>query len=352
MRNEKKMILAAILAGCVALGGCAPQAEDAEAVEEKNVVTGTVECKEVYVRAKIAGYLTDIPVVEGQEVQEGDLLFSSDRRDVEVKQTQASGTREAAAGTADAAAGQMEAAQKAIDAAQALIDKASANVSLLETEYVKYQELYAMDAVAEDTMDKLTTQLDAARLDMQAAIAQKEAAQGQYEAAQGQYQAALGQLSAANGVLAEVALNLDQTSQYAPCNGTVTMISSSVGELIGSGTTIVTLTDYSDRWIIANVDEYALGNLQLGQEVPLTSKAYPDKVFKGKIINISKNPDFAIKKSTNELNDQDVVTYEVKIALTEDADIMLYPGMLVSVDLDGAKAIKETSEAVKAGEAE
>lgn len=343
MRKEKMTVLAMVLAGCMAFGGCASQAADGSA-DAGNIVTGTVECKEVYVRAKIAGYLTDIPITEGQEVSEGDLLFSSDRRDVEVKQTQA-------AGTVSAAAGQMEAAEKAINAAQALIDKATANVTLLETEYVKYQELYAMDAVAEDTMDKLTTQLEAARLDMQAAMAQKEAAEGQY-------QAAAGQLSAAQGVLAEVNLNLDQTSQYAPCNGTVTMISSSVGELIGSGTTIVTLTDYSDRWIMANVDEYAIGKLEIGQELPLTSKAYPDTVFHGTIVNVSKNPDFAIKKSTNELNDQDVVTYAVKIALSEEDDITLYPGMLVSVDLDGVadaqstqntETVQETNEA---GEAE
>ena len=140
-----------------------------------------------------------------------------------------------------------------------------------------------MEAVAQDTMDKLTTQLEAAKLDVQAAT-------GQYQAAQGQYQAA-------QGVLSEVNLNLDQTAQYAPCNGTVTMVSSSVGELIGTGTTIVTLTDYSDRWILANVDEYEIGKLQIGQELPLTSKAYPDTVFHGKIVNVSKNPDFAIKKS-------------------------------------------------------
>ena len=71
-----------------------------------------MECKEVYVRAKIPGYLTDIPVEEGQEVKEGDLLFSTDRRDVEVKQTQASAT-------AKAAAGQVEAAKNAAEAAAA-----------------------------------------------------------------------------------------------------------------------------------------------------------------------------------------------------------------------------------------
>lgn len=179
-----------------------------------------------------------------------------------------------------------------------------------------------MDAVSQDNMDKLTTQL--------------EAAAAQQQAAQGQYEAATGQLAAAKGVLDEVNLNLGQTSQYAPCNGTITMVSSSLGELIGTGTTIVTLTDYSDRWVMANVDEYAVGKLKVGQQIPLTSKAHPDTVFHGKIVNISKSPDFATKKSTNELNDQDVVTYEVKIALSEKDDIMLYPGMLVQVDLDKA----------------
>ncbi len=320
MRNGKKTVLAVLLAGCCAFSGCGTQAEETEQAERGNFVTGTVECKEVYIRAKIPGYLTDIPIEEGQEVKEGDLLFSTDQRDVQVKQTQASAT-------AQAAAGQVEAAKNAVQAAAAVVDKANANVKLLETEYAKYQELYAIDAVSQDNMDKLTTQLEAARLDAQAAAAQQQAAQGQYEAA-------TGQLQAAKGVLAEVNLNLSQTSQYAPCNGTVTMLSSSVGELIGTGTTIVTLTDYGDRWITANVDEYEIGKLRIGQEIPLTSKAYPDTVFHGKIVNISKNPDFAIKKSTNELNDQDVVTYEVKIALSGEDDIMLYPGMLVRVDLD------------------
>ena len=320
MRNGKKTVLAVLLAGCCAFSGCGAQAEETEQAEQGNFVTGTVECKEVYIRAKIPGYLTDIPIEEGQEVKKGDLLFSTDQRDVQVKQTQASAT-------AQAAAGQVEAAKNAVQAAAAVVDKANANVQLLETEYAKYQELYAMDAVSQDNMDKLTTQLEAARKDAQAAAAQQQAAQGQYEAA-------TGQLKAAQGVLAEVNLNLSQTSQYAPCNGTVTMISSSVGELIGTGTTIVTLTDYGDRWIMANVDEYEIGKLRIGQEIPLTSKAYPDTIFHGKIVNISKNPDFAIKKSTNELNDQDVVTYEVKIALSGEDDVMLYPGMLVRVDLD------------------
>ena len=125
MRNGKKTVLAILLAGCCAFSGCGAQAEEAEQAEQGNFVTGTVECKEVYIRAKIPGYLTDIPVEEGQEVKKGDLLFSTDQRDVQVKQTQASAT-------AQAAAGQVEAAKNAVQAAAAVVDKANANVQLLE----------------------------------------------------------------------------------------------------------------------------------------------------------------------------------------------------------------------------
>jgi multidrug resistance efflux pump len=125
MQNGKKKVLALLLAGCCVLSACGTKTDDTKTAEKGNFVTGTVECKEVYVRAKIPGYLTDIPVEEGQEVKEGDLLFSTDRRDVEVKQTQASAT-------AKAAAGQVEAAKNAAEAAAAVVEKANANVKLLE----------------------------------------------------------------------------------------------------------------------------------------------------------------------------------------------------------------------------
>ena len=91
MQNGKKKVLALLLAGCCVLSACGTKTDDTKTAEKGNFVTGTVECKEVYVRAKIPGYLTDIPVEEGQEVKEGDLLFSTDRRDVEVKRRQPQG---------------------------------------------------------------------------------------------------------------------------------------------------------------------------------------------------------------------------------------------------------------------
>ena len=65
MQNGKKKVLALLLAGCCVLSACGTKQTIQNSGEGK-FVTGTVECKEVYVRAKIPGYLTDIPVEEGR----------------------------------------------------------------------------------------------------------------------------------------------------------------------------------------------------------------------------------------------------------------------------------------------
>ncbi len=53
MQNGKKKVLALLLAGCCVLSACGTKTDDTKTAEKGNFVTGTVECKEVYVRAKI-----------------------------------------------------------------------------------------------------------------------------------------------------------------------------------------------------------------------------------------------------------------------------------------------------------
>lgn len=291
--------------------------------------TGIVECKEVDIRAKIPGKITNIYVQEGQEVKAGTLLFTTDDRDLKVKKLQAAASVKAAKAQLEKA--KNGATDETIKSAKALADKAQLNVDLLQKEYDKMLIMYDTGGLSQDNLDKLTTQLEAAKLDAYMAGEQYNTALN--GARTEDVEALTAQYEAAKAVLAEVDLNLDATKVVAPTDGIVTMISSEVGELIASGTPVVTITDYSDRWVLVNVDELHIGKLAAGQNLLLTAKAYPDKEFTGTILNVSKTPDFATKKSTNELNDQDIVTYEVKIAIPTD-DNLLYPGMLTNVILE------------------
>lgn len=333
VKSKKHAPLLLALLALTLLGGTfavrTAAGQDLEAGE--GPFSGTVECREVSVRAKVPGYISRIDIVEGQEVEAGDSLFSTNPEDLLVKQQQAQGTRDAAKAMYDKALHGATANQ--IKALKAVAEKAALNVAMLQEDYDKTVQLYEGGALSDSEMNKLTTQLAAAKLDTEAANAQyRIAADG---ARVEEIAAAKGQWEASEGVLAEVELNLEATAVEAPVRGTVTLISSDVGELIGSGTPIVTLTDYADSWVIVNVDESTISKLQLCQSAAVSSKTDPGLILHGTVSNISKNPDFATKKSTNELNDFDLISYQVKIQLPQDT--ALFPGMQVTVSFEGRK---------------
>ena len=247
-----------------------------------------MQAEEVNVLAKIPGYLTEVYVHEGDQITAGDPIFATDKRDLEAKAVQAA---EAQLQKAQGGARPQE-----IAALAALSEKAQVNVTMLEADYTRMQEMEALEAVSASDMGKLTVQLEAARLDAQAANEQYELVQSgarseDIKALEGQYQAA-------QGTLQEVEINLEQTTVLAPCAGTITRVSSAAGELVGSGSLIASITDYTNSWVETNVTEMLLGQLSLGQIVSITSKAYPDETFSAAIVLISK---ILIMRSKNPL---------------------------------------------------
>jgi len=68
-----------------------------------------------------------------------------------------------------------------------------------------------------------------------------------------------------------------------------------------------------------------------GQEVKVELLAFKEKEFKGTITTINKQPDFAVKKSTTENGNFDIVSFGVKVKLNNN-DELLRPGMTATVD--------------------
>lgn len=305
--------------------------KEAKASSNSLAVVGTVEAKEVDVSSKIPGKIIKLHVQEGREVKEGDLLFEINPEDLEVKKLQAEAAVKAAEAQLNKALN--GARQQEIAAAKALWEKAQAKVELLQQKYDRLYPLYEAEALPEDKLNELQTQLKVAKLDVKAAreqynMALEGARREDIKALEAQYEGAKAKLK-------EVLINLEETEVTAPIAGNVSMVICDQGELVGSGMPVITITDYQDSWVEINVEEVDMGKVYLGQPAEIRSKAYPDLVFPGEVISIKKNPDFAVHKATNELNEQDIITYEVKVKLLESKE-QLYPGMLVDVTLGKA----------------
>ena len=106
----------------------------------------------------------------------------------------------------------------------------------------------------------------------------------------------------------------------APFDGVVTEYSVAVGDLVGPGRELLTITDISTVWVLADVYESDLGRLPPAAEVTIRTEAYPDRTFTGRITYVSDT----IEAATRAAHVRCVV---------ENADDALKLGMFVSVTI-------------------
>lgn len=73
----------------------------------------------------------------------------------------------------------------------------------------------------------------------------------------------------------------------APFDGVVTEYGVAVGDLAGPERELLTITDLSTVWVLADVYEPDLGRIQPGVNVAIRTQTYPDRVFTGRVTYVS-----------------------------------------------------------------
>jgi cobalt-zinc-cadmium efflux system membrane fusion protein len=73
----------------------------------------------------------------------------------------------------------------------------------------------------------------------------------------------------------------------APLSGIITAYHASVGEAVEPSTELLSITDMSSLWVLADVFEKDLSHVKAGQAVRMRVASYPGKVFNGKITYIA-----------------------------------------------------------------
>jgi HlyD family secretion protein len=169
------------------------------------------------------------------------------------------------------------------------------------------------------------------------AYAQYTAAQAQAKAAESQYNmavngarreekmAAAAKVQQARGVVAEVSSYIGETVQIAQMEGEVTDIYPHVGELVGTGSPIMSVAIMKDMWASFNIREDQLSGMKIGDEVETYIPAF-DKTLKMKVYYMKDQGSYAVWKATKANGQYDLKTFEVKARPTEKFD-GLRPGM-------------------------
>ncbi len=304
-------------------------------------VQGNIETKEIKINSKTSGKIKEIKISEGDSIKGGQVLITIDNSTLQAKQDQTQAQIEAASGQKKVAEADKQAAQAVLEKAQngarpEELAQLKAQYDLAQVTYDRVKALYDQSYVPKADLDKAQTQLEITKqqYDLAKNGARAEdiaAAQAQVNKADSAIQAYNAQIKQAQGGLSEVQTYINDTTIAAPVDGTITQLNVEVGELVTPGMPLVVLTNTTAPWIECNVKETDLSKVKLNGEVSVKLAAYPNQQFKGKIVRINEKPDFAVKRATNDNGEFDVLSYGVKVELTN-MDKPLHPGMTAIVD--------------------
>ncbi len=192
----------------------------------------------IEIKSKASGEIEELPVVEGDFVQNGDLIARLDQKDE----------------------------RTAVAQAQADLDIAEAELKQAQSTFDRRNQLFQSNLISEEEQDQIELGLAVAR----------------------------GKLVQATTSLERAKERLNESVVRAPIDGIILQKYVEKGQIIASGvsnvsggTPIVDIADMSSVYIEAGIDEIDIGKIQAGQSAVVVAEAYPELKFDGIIIRIA-----------------------------------------------------------------
>ena len=265
------------------------QAAELRTVSSRVKATGEITPeKRVQISAKVVGEIISLPVVEGQEVQAGQLLLEIERDLYEAARNQArAGVRQAE-----------------VSVRRQEVQLADARRNMRRT-----RELIADGLVSQEALDAAQLALDTAMVEIEA----QEHSVDQYRSA-----------------LQRTEDDLARTTIRSPMDGTLIQLNAEQGETVVPGSTnlpgsvIMTIADMSVLLAEVEVSEVDVVNVALGQEAEVKVDALGTEPQKGHVVEIA--------TSGRRDPTQGTIRFRVKVALDE-PDPSLRPAMTAKVDI-------------------
>lgn len=313
---------------------------------------------QIAVSSRVSGWVTELPVIEGDQIAAGDLLVAIDARDAKLKLEEldsrllAIGSQRAqiSAETAMVDAqtrSRKEAAGSRVKAARAAVKASDEQRGLARTDFERIKSLTGTRVVSQRRLDQASTALSRSDERYQIAVANLAAAQAdarEADADRQQIQVNESMLDSLRYQEAQIAserdrqvLDIDDRTFRSPLNGVVSRTFIDKGEFVRPGQRLMLIHDPENIWVEANIKETELRHLEPGMPVKLHVDAYPDREFTGKVERIGQaaTSEFALLPNPNPSGNFTKVTQRLPIRISvEQEEAMLRPGMLVVVEID------------------
>ena len=249
------------------------------------------------VSARMLGRIAGVAVVEGNEVQAGQLLVQLDDTDLRAQETQG---------------------LSSLNYARANLTLARVNLDKTREDFARTEALFKGGAATREQYDHAGSSL---------------------ETANAQYSIAQAQVDTANAQLGVIEAQLLNTRITAPISGTVSKKPLMPGELVQPGQAILAINDLKHVWVRANLEETKIGRIERNAAVKITVDAYRSYPLTGRVSRIAAAivpPPFSIGEFTK-------TTQRIPVEIEFDnlpEGVVLLPGMSAEVKIETAAAAR------------
>lgn len=295
------IVLVALIAVVVVLGIVFSKPKEA-------LIQGEAEATEYRISGKVPGRIEEFCAAEGSLVHKGDTLVLIDSPEVRAKLAQANAAYAAAMAQRNKA--NKGAREEEIAGAYEIWQKALVGKDIAKKTLDRATRLHEQNVISDQKFDEAQAQYNAAE-------ATAKAAQSQYDMAvkgarEEDKEAAIAVVDRANGAVMEVESYLSELCLTSPVDGVVSARYPHVGELVGTGAPIMTVTDLSDMWFTFNVREDKLHSMKTGDKLRLSIPALDGKEITATVTYIAARESYATWRATTETGGYDAKTFEVR----------------------------------------
>ena len=270
-------------------------------VIETVAATGKIQPEtEVKISSEVSGEIIELPVVEGQQVEKGDLLARINPDLIQSALTQA---------------------QASLQNVQANLSQAEATLKNAKANYERNKTLFDKGVISKSAWDQSVSDYEVAQATVKSAY---------YSV----------QSSAAN--VNQSRDNLSRTTIYAPLSGTISSLDVELGErVVGTqqmaGTEMMRVADLGNMEVEVDVNENDIVKINIGDSARVEVDAYLKKPFKGQVTEIANSAE-------SNLTADQVTNFKVKVRILEESyrDLIegkpepyspFRPGMTATVDI-------------------
>ena len=289
---------------------------------QKELITGEADASEYRVSNMVPGHIDTLYVKEGDRVRRGDTLAHIASRQVDAKMLQAEAARSAASAQSRKAQAGARSQQK--EMAYQVWQKAKAAEEVYRKSYERVKGLKEKGVVSAQQYDEVEAKYKVAQADC--AAAEQQYLMAQEGAQREDIDAAAALVGRAGGAVAEVQSYLDDSYLIAPCDGEVVELFAKVGDLIGTGSPVVSVLNMEDSWFFFAVREDRLKDINVGATVQVRIPALGEQTYSCIVRKVQAMASYATWRATKTNGQYDVKSFDVKVVPIERIE-GLKPGM-------------------------